>query len=131
MKKKTKTGLGCFFLLLFLLLLVVLMSLFREEYDRFFKKEPEPQGITWASAMKICKEKYKSLGSPARINVPNSKKRTESELEHIFHWSRPVGIFIKEEADTLTVSNGICVVSKESGEITYISLNDTVIVGEE
>ncbi|MBU1419896.1 MAG: hypothetical protein KKD01_04765 [Proteobacteria bacterium] len=128
MKKKTKTGLGCLFVILFFVLLIVLMSLFREEYDRFMG-ETKTQEIAWAPAMKICKDRYKSLDSPGRINVPNCKKRSENDLQHVFYWSKPMAIFIKKDPDVLTINSGTCVVSKDSGEIIYMTLNDRVIVG--
>lgn len=117
------------FAILFLILLIILMSLFREEYDRFMGPQ-ETEEIAWAPAMKLCKEKYRSLDTPGNINVPNCKKRTENESEHIFYWSRPMGIFIKKAPDILTINKGTCVVSKETGEIIYMTLNDRVIVGE-
>lgn len=129
MKTMTKTKLGCLLSFLFLLLLVVLMSLYRDELDRFKEKE-KTTGMAWAPAMQLCMEKYKSLAVAGKIKVPNSRKRSENELEHIFSWSRPVGIIIKKDSGTLIISKGTCVVSKERGEITYLTLDDTIIVGD-
>lgn len=129
MKTKTKSRVGCLLLILFLVLLIVLLSLFREEYA-LFREETKPEGIAWAPAMKLCKDRYKSLASPGEINIANSKKRTENEREYIFYWNRPVGIFIKKASGGLTINSGVCVVSKDNGEITYMTLNDKTIVGE-
>lgn len=129
MKKQTKSGLGCLSVILFFILVIVLMSFFREKHGSF-REQPETEGIAWAAAMKLCKERYISLDSVGTINVPNCKKRTENESEHIFYWGRPMGIFIKKEPDVPTINTGTCVVSKETGEILYMTLNDRVIVGE-
>ncbi len=128
MKTRIKTRLGCFSVILFFIFLIVLFSFFREELDRL-RWGKEVQGIAWGPAMEMCKERYKSLDSPGRIKVPNCKKRTETDMEHTFSWSYPVGIFIKKDPDSVRTSKGTCVVSKQTGEITYLSLGDRVIVG--
>lgn len=130
MNTKTQTRLGCLFSILFIVLLIVLFSLFLEKTDRSMQKA-DKEGIAWGSAAEKCKEKYKSLPSSGKIKVPNCKKRTETDSEYVFYWSKPLGIIIKKEPDILTINRGTCRVSKQTGEITYMTLNDRVILGND
>ncbi len=128
MKGKINTRLGCLSAVVFLVLLTVVISLLRGNKNRW--QETEMQAVPWAQAVEMCKMKYKSLASPGVIKVPNCRKRTENDAEHVFSWSRPVGIYIKKDGGGVTTNKGTCVVSKETGEIVYMTLNKKVIVGE-
>lgn len=98
----------------------------------FFSKSAvevlEKDTISWADAAEKCKDKYKSLRPPGTIKVSNSRKRLWDEDYFYFYWKKPLSIFIKNSSGVLTKNSGTCQVSRESGEIVYMSLNDKELV---
>jgi hypothetical protein len=88
----------------------------------------ETDTISWADAAEKCKDKYKSLRPAGTIKVSNSRKRLWDDEYFYFYWRKPLSIFIKDSNGVQTRNSGNCQVSRESGDIVYMTLNDKEIV---
>ncbi len=83
-------------------------------------------GLPWFKAVEICREKYRSMAEYGSV-IPNCRKRTEDEAQYTFVWNSSVPIIFKNEHDKEIKNIGTCVVLKETGKISYISLNNRVV----
>ena len=88
----------------------------------------ETDAISWAAAVEKCKAKYKSQRPAGTIKVSNCRKRLWDDEYFYFYWSKPLLIFIKEADGRQSKKSGTCQVARESGEIVYMTLNDTILV---
>ncbi|MCK5069771.1 MAG: hypothetical protein KAR01_04495 [Desulfocapsa sp.] len=127
MKSKRSSRTGCLVLFVFLCLLVVAATL----YYRNVNEEPAPDrnGVSWVVSVEKCKSKYEAY-RPGLIKAPNCRKRTEDNGYFYFSWSRPLAILVTNKAGKITKISAKCNVSKDSGEIVYMSLGKTVIVNK-
>ena len=91
----------------------------------------ETDSLSWADAAEKCKDKYKSLRPAGTIKVSNSRKRLWDEKYFYFYWKKPQSIFIKDSNGVQTRNSGTCQVSRESGDIVYMTLNDKELVNKE
>jgi len=100
--------------------------------SQFFSKSAvevlEKDTLSWADAAEKCKDKYKSLRPAGTIKVSNSRKRLWDDEYFYFYWKKPLSIFIKDSNGGLTRNSGTCQVSRESGKIVYMTLNDKELV---
>ncbi len=88
----------------------------------------ETDTISWAGAVEKCKTKYKSQRPAGIVKVSNCRKRLQDDEYFYFYWSKPLAIFIKDSMGGQSKNSGTCQVERESGEIVYMTLNDTVLV---
>jgi len=91
----------------------------------------ETDSLSWADAAEKCKDKYKSLRPAGTIKVSNSRKRLWDEKYFYFYWKKPQSIFIKDSNGVQTRNSGTCQVSRENGDIVYMTLNDKELVNKE
>jgi hypothetical protein len=90
----------------------------------------EADSISWAGAAEKCKDKYKSLRPAGTIKVSNSRKRLWDEKYFYFYWKKPLSIFIKDSNGVQSRNSGTCKVSRESGKIVYMTLNEKELVNK-
>lgn len=128
MKSKRSSRTGCITAVAFFFLITILSSW----YYRYVKEPPQQatDAISWAAAVEKCKEKYEAYSPAGRVKAPNCRKRTEDADYFYFSWSKPLAILV-EKSNGRTVSNdGKCQVSRESGEIVYMTFNKKLLVNK-
>lgn len=127
MPKKNSSRTGCIFLLVTFSLIIIASFLF---YPEPGNKEKPSGKISWADAAEKCKAKYKAQRPAGVVKVPNCRKRTEDDDFFYFIWRKPLSIFIKHSKGSQKAYPGTCQVSRESGEIVYLTLNKRVLVNK-
>lgn len=103
-----------------------LFTVFREDLERFRAGRAKASGIPWHEAVELCKEMYSSVSEYGGV-IPNCRKRTETDTEFIFNWNRSVPIILRNSRNEETSNTGTCIVSKETGEVSYLRLNKVVL----
>lgn len=127
MKSKRSSRTGCLVLFVFLCTVVVASSF----YYRNKNEQPasDTDTVSWVVSVEKCKSKYEAY-RPGLIKAPNCRKRTEDSGYFYFSWSRPLAIIVTNKNGQLAKISAKCNVSKNSGEIVYMSLGKTVIVNK-
>jgi len=125
MKTKKSYTVLSFLIAAIIFLVILFVSLF---FSKSAVDVLEKDTISWAGAAEKCKDKYKSLRSTGTIKVSNSRKRLWDDEYFYFYWKKPLSIFIKDSNGKLTRNSGTCQVSRESGEIVYMTLNNKELV---
>lgn len=123
MRHSKKTTSGCLVIFFFIFCIWALFSYFREDYEKYFMRDSEKNAIPWYEAVETCKEMYRSVAQYGAV-VPNCRKRKENATEFTFMWNSSVPIILRNKYDEETRNSGVCTVSKETGEIISISLNN-------
>ena len=124
MKQQVKTKIGCLAAIVFLFSIGIVYSIFRPDSSVQYSTD----AISWAEAAEKCKAEYMSQRPAGTVKVSNCKKRLEDDDYFYFFWSKPLSIFIKKSDGGRLRYPGTCQVSRESGEIVYLTLNKKVLV---